>query len=543
METLEDILNILENEYISHVYFYKERVVIHYLNGGMVSFFTGNNKYVVQDIYNKCKELNIKISFKKTYSVFSIIYNFLIFIAIVTFIIGNSFFLFFNPFKPVSNTEFNTKQVEIKEEIKVFLEKQLEEEIDGLLDMMRNPEKYNRLNASIPRGVLLYGPPGTGKTLIARYIAQKGGMNFIYISGADFDNKYVGVGADKVRSIFNKAKSIGKTIIFIDEFDAVAGKRSTDDSWRNQTINEFLNQLGGFEPNDNVFVLASTNNIDILDPAVLRSGRFDMKLKINYPNTKLKREMFEYYLSKYSVEDDMDYTFLATFVETGADINNVINQAAILAAREDSYINYSHLTEAFEKIFFGTKLDSDSIDPKSYEKTVYHELGHAYMAYLYGYDIYKISAVPRGEALGWVSYKKSKNDYEVMDNKSSYLKDISIALAGQIMEELIYGKDFIGPGAYDDLRKARNIASHMVRLFGMGNSKVVYHNDSATLLSLSEVSKADLDSQVAQIIDQEYKNTYAILKNQLHILKKVYKILIENKELLGSEFIEILENL
>lgn len=432
------------------------------------------------------------------------------------------------------------------------------EELSEIVEFLKNPQKYNDLGARIPKGVLLVGPPGTGKTLLARAIAGEAGVPFFSISGSDFVEMFVGVGASRVRDLFDQAKKNSPCIIFIDEIDAVGRQRGTGlgggHDEREQTLNQLLVEMDGFGANEGVIMIAATNRPDILDPALMRPGRFDRQVIVGYPDIKGREEILKVHSRGKPLAPDVNLRTIAksTAGFTGADLENLINEAALLAARKDlKAITMEQIEEATIKVVVGTEKKSRVMSDKEKKITAYHEGGHAIATYYCETQdpVHQISIIPRGLAGGYTmslpaedrSYKSKKEMYE----------DIVVLLGGRVSESLVLGD--ISTGASNDIERATKIAHSMVTKYGMSNklgpiaygsdnNEVFIGRDMGHVKNYSEKTAYEIDAEVKEIIQVGYSRTEEILKNHMDKLEKVAQFLFKNEKMSGGQFKDIMED-
>ena len=426
------------------------------------------------------------------------------------------------------------------------------EELAEIVEFLKDPAKYNALGARIPKGVLLVGPPGTGKTLLARAVAGEANAPFLSISGSDFLEMYVGVGASRVRDLFDQAKKNAPSIIFIDEIDAVgrhrgAGMGGGHDE-REQTLNQMLVEMDGFVANEGVIVLAATNRPDILDPALLRPGRFDRQVTVGYPDIKGREAILHVHAKGKPLGPDVDLKVIAqsTAGFTGADLENLLNEAALLAARKNKKaLTMQEIEEATVKVVVGTEKKSHKISDKEKKLTAYHEAGHAVSTYyLEGQDpVHQISIIPRGMAGGYTMSIPSEDKSYI--SKNDMLDNIVVLMGGRVAEALILGD--ISTGASNDIERASEIARKMVTKYGMseklgpvsyssGNDEVFLGRDFSHTKAYSESVAAQIDQEVSAIVSQAYARTEEILRAQIDKLHLVAKELIEKEKLDGEAF-------
>ena len=432
------------------------------------------------------------------------------------------------------------------------------EELSEIVEFLKNPKKYNELGARIPKGVLLVGPPGTGKTLLARAIAGEAGVPFFSISGSDFVEMFVGVGASRVRDLFDQAKKNSPCIIFIDEIDAVGRQRGAGlgggHDEREQTLNQLLVEMDGFGANEGVIMIAATNRPDILDPALMRPGRFDRQVPVGYPDIKGREEILKVHSRGKPLAPDVDLKTIAksTAGFTGADLENLINEAALLAAREDlKAITMKQIENATIKVVVGTEKKSRVMSEKEKKITAYHEAGHAIATYFCKTQdpVHQISIIPRGMAGGYTMSLPSED--KTYRSKTEMEEDIVVLLGGRVAEALMIGD--ISTGASNDIQRATKTAHAMVTKYGMTENlgPVTYGSDSDEVFigrdmghvkNYSEKTAAEIDDEVRNIINKGYKNTNEILNAHVDKLNKVAEFLFKNEKMSGEEFIQIMQD-
>ena len=430
------------------------------------------------------------------------------------------------------------------------------EELQEIVEFLKSPEKFDKLGARIPKGVLLVGPPGTGKTLIARAVAGEAGVPFFSISGSDFVEMYVGVGASRVRDLFDQAKKSSPSIIFIDEIDAVgrhrgAGMGGGHDE-REQTLNQLLVEMDGFGANEGVIIIAATNRPDILDPALLRPGRFDRQVTVNYPDAKGRTEILKVHARNKPLAPDVDLKAIShsTVGFTGADLENLLNEAALLAARRDKKaITMAEVDEATIKVLVGTEKKSHKMTEQEKKLTAYHEAGHAVASfYLENEDpVQQISIIPRGLAGGFTLYRPTED--KTYSSKNKMLDSLVGLLGGRVAEAIILGD--VSTGASNDIERATDIARKMVTKYGMseklgpiafgsGNGEVFLGKDYGRTRDYSESVAAEIDSEIERIINEAYARTENILTEHKDKLEKVAQRLIAVEKIEGDEFMKIM---
>ncbi|HHX13023.1 MAG TPA: ATP-dependent zinc metalloprotease FtsH [Clostridiales bacterium] len=427
------------------------------------------------------------------------------------------------------------------------------EELKEIVDFLKSPKKYTQVGARIPKGVLLVGPPGTGKTLLAKAVAGEAGVPFFSISGSDFVEMFVGVGASRVRDLFEEAKKNAPCIIFIDEIDAVARRRGTGlgggHDEREQTLNQLLVEMDGFGVNEGIIVMAATNRVDILDPAILRPGRFDRKVAVGRPDVKGREEILQVHAKGKPLGDDVDLKQIAqtTAGFTGADLENLLNESAIGAARENrSFVNQEDIKKAFIKVGIGTEKKSRVISEKEKRITAYHEAGHAILFHVLPDvgPVYTISIIPTGIGAAGYTMPLPEKD-EMFNTKGRMRQDIIVSLGGRIAEEMIF--DDITTGASQDIKMATKTARSMVTRYGFSDAlgMVNYENDEdevfigrdlAHTRSYSENIANRIDEEVKSIIDECYEEAKKILIEQRDILDACADLLIEKERIGQAEF-------
>lgn len=433
------------------------------------------------------------------------------------------------------------------------------EELGEVVDFLKEPGKYTQVGARIPKGLLLEGPPGTGKTLLARAIAGEAGVPFFFISGSDFMEMFVGVGASRVRDLFSEAKKHSPCIIFIDEIDAIARQRGSGlgggHDEREQTLNQILVEMDGFAVNEGIIVLAATNRVDILDPAILRPGRFDRKIYVGRPDRKGREEILRVHSANKPLGDDVDLGQIAqtTVGFSGADLENLMNEAAIRAAKSDrAYITQEDIKLSFVKVGIGTEKKSRVVSDRDKKITAYHESGHAILYHvlpLVG-PVYTVSIIPTGPgAAGYTMALPDKD--KIFETKEEMLENITVAMGGRVAEEIIFG-DVTG-GASQDIKEATKTAKDMVTKYGMSDElgPVCYHEESDEVFLgrdyghvkgySSEVS-ALIDKETRRIIDECYDRAKKIILEHKNVLDECAKLLLEKEKIDRKEFEALFED-
>lgn len=431
-------------------------------------------------------------------------------------------------------------------------------ELEELVEFLKNPESFTELGARIPRGVLLVGPPGTGKTLLARAVAGEAGAPFLSISGSDFVEMYVGVGASRVRDLFEQAKKKAPAIVFIDEIDAVgrhrgAGTGGGNDE-REQTLNQLLVEMDGFGTNSGIIVIAATNRPDVLDPALLRPGRFDRQITVNRPDAQGREDILKVHSRNKPLGPDVDLKEIAkdTIGFTGADLENLLNEAALLAVRrKKKALTMKEISDATSRVEMGTEKKSHKYSEKAKKLTAYHEAGHAVSSYyIEGHDpVKEISIIPRGMgAGGYTWYTPQEENY---NSKADMLDDLISLLGGRVAEALSLND--ISTGASNDLQRATSICRDMVSKYGMSDElgPVVYSDDNNEVFlgkdyghvnNYSEATSARIDEQIEKMMRKAYSQTESILKTHYDKLELVAETLIKNEKISGDQFTQLMEN-
>ena len=455
----------------------------------------------------------------------------------------------------ILNTNDSKTKVTFKDVAGIDEEK---EELAEIVDFLKSPKKFTDMGARIPKGVLLVGHPGTGKTLLAKAVAGEAGVPFFIISGSDFVEMFVGVGASRVRDLFEQAKKNAPCIIFIDEIDAVGRQRGAGlgggHDEREQTLNQLLVEMDGFAANEGVIVLAATNRPDVLDKALLRAGRFDRQIVVGSPDVKAREKILKVHARKKKLAEDVDLSTIAknTAGFVGADLENILNEAALLAARRDKQeIGMQEIEDAMVKVTMGPEKKSRVISDKEKKLVAFHEAGHAVASKFLPTqdDVHQISIIPRGMAGGYTMYRPSE-DRQFM-SKSEMEEQIISLLGGRVAESLVLGD--ISTGASNDIERASKIARAMVTKYGMserlgaitfgsGQEEVFLGRDFAQQKNFSEETSGLIDEEVKRIIDTAYKRTEDILNANMEKLHKVANVLLEKEKIDGEEFEEIMNS-
>lgn len=431
--------------------------------------------------------------------------------------------------------------------------KEEKEELQEIVDFLKEPGKFTKVGARIPKGVLLEGPPGTGKTLLAKAVAGEAGVPFFSISGSDFVEMFVGVGASRVRDLFEEAKKNAPCIVFIDEIDAVARRRGTGmgggHDEREQTLNQLLVEMDGFGVNEGIIVMAATNRVDILDPAILRPGRFDRKVAVGSPDVKGREEILKVHSRNKPLGDNVDLKQIAqtTAGFTGADLENLMNEAAICAAKEGrGYVQQEDIKKSFIKVGIGAEKKSRIISDKEKKITAYHEAGHAILFHVLPDvgPVYTVSIIPTGLGAAGYTMPLPEKD-EMFLTKGKMRQDIMVSLGGRIAEEIIFGD--ITTGASSDIKKATKVARRMVTRYGMSDNigvicydddddEVFIGRDLAHAKSHSETIASEIDKEVKTIIDECYAKAKKIIVEHEKVLHKCAELLLEKEKINREEF-------
>jgi len=436
------------------------------------------------------------------------------------------------------------------------------EEVEEIVEFLKDPRKFSRLGGKIPRGALLVGPPGTGKTLLARAIAGEAGVPFFTISGSDFVEMFVGVGASRVRDMFEQGKKNSPCIIFIDEIDAVGRHRGAGlgggHDEREQTLNQLLTEMDGFEGNSGIIIVAATNRPDVLDSALMRPGRFDRQVTVDRPDYAGRLQILNVHAKDKTLSKDVDLDKVARRTPgfTGADLANLLNEAAILAARKDlDKVSNDEVGDAIERVMAGPEKKDRVISDKKKELVAYHEAGHALVgALMPDYDpVAKVSIIPRGQAGGLTFFTPSEERMESGLYSRSYLQNqMAVALGGRVAEEIVYGEEEVTTGASNDLQQVANVARQMITKFGMsdkigpvalGQSQggMFLGRDMSSTRDFSEDTAATIDVEVSELVDVAYKRATKVLSDNRTVLDEMAQMLIE-RETIDTEDIQDLLN-
>lgn len=432
------------------------------------------------------------------------------------------------------------------------------EELGEVIEFLKEPKKFTRLGGRIPKGVLLMGPPGTGKTLLARAIAGEAGVPFFSISGSDFVEMFVGVGASRVRDLFAQGKKNAPCIIFIDELDAVGRHRGAGlgggHDEREQTLNQLLVEMDGFESNEGVIMISATNRPDVLDPALLRPGRFDRQVVVSLPDIKGREEILKVHMKKTPVAPDVDPIVLAKGTPgfSGADLENLVNEAALLGAkRNKEMVDMSDLEDAKDKVYMGLERKSKVVKEEDRKVTAYHEGGHALVARLLPNTdvINKITIIPRGRAAGVTWFLPEERDFRFKDQLEN---ELSVAFGGRVAEEIVF--DRISTGAANDIKQATELAQRMIRSWGMSEDlgPLSYAKDEEQIFlgreiaqhrDYSEETAKKIDQEITNLVNKAYNQAGNILKEHIDILHKLAELLLEKETVKGDELDELIHSM
>ncbi|MCS6959598.1 MAG: ATP-dependent zinc metalloprotease FtsH [Pseudanabaenaceae cyanobacterium SKYGB_i_bin29] len=432
-------------------------------------------------------------------------------------------------------------------------------ELAEVVDFLKNPDRYTAVGAKIPKGVLLVGPPGTGKTLLARAVAGEAGVPFFSISGSEFVEMFVGVGASRVRDLFEQAKANAPCIVFIDEIDAVGRQRGAGlgggNDEREQTLNQLLTEMDGFEGNTGIIIIAATNRPDVLDAALLRPGRFDRQVVVDRPDFNGRLEILKVHAKGKTLAKDVDLEKIARRTPgfTGADLSNLLNEAAILAARRNlTEISMDEINDAVDRVLAGPEKKDRVMSEKRKQLVAYHEAGHALVgALLPEYDpIQKVTIIPRGRAGGLTWFVPTE---ERMQSRTYLRNQMAVALGGRVAEEIVFGETEVTTGASSDLQQVANIARQMVMRFGMSDElgpvalgrssgNMFLGREIATERDFSEETAAIIDAEVNKLVAEAYQRAKTILQNNRHILDRIAQLLIEKETVDAEEMEEIISS-
>ena len=426
------------------------------------------------------------------------------------------------------------------------------EECFEIVSYFKNESSYKNIGAELPRGILLEGPPGTGKTLLAKAIASETDSNFISVSGSEFVELFVGMGALRIRQLFKQARSKKPCVIFIDEIDTIGKKRSinigTNNDEREQTLNQLLAEMDGFADNEGIFVLAATNRKDVLDEALVRPGRFDRIIKIGLPDKTSREQILKFYLDKKPIDQIIDINSVSSFTDgmSGAELKNLVNEAAINAVRQGkNTISRENLDVALEKLVVGLVKNTDTRSSKTLERVSIHEIGHTFMVLLYKnyFDFYKVSIKATYNGAGGYTLFSEKPELKDggLYTKDLLFKRLVIAMGGKAAESVFFGDDFVSAGASQDLKQANDLARKMIGSFGMGNELMVFHNKNLdnefNSDTYSDLTKSIMDEESLDLVNMAYNEAKKIINEDKPYFKSMVNSLLVNKVLLPTDFL------
>lgn len=431
------------------------------------------------------------------------------------------------------------------------------EELVEIVEFLKEPERFTQMGARIPKGVLMVGPPGTGKTLLAKAVAGEAKVPFLTISGSDFVEMYVGVGASRVRDLFGQAKKVAPSIIFIDEIDAVGRHRGSGmgggHDEREQTLNQLLVEMDGFETNEGIIVMAATNRSDILDPALLRPGRFDRQISVNYPDVKGREEILKVHSAGKPLADNVNFGDIArlTPYATGADLENILNEAAILAARfKEKEISNDRITEAIYRVAMGLEKKSRRVTPRDLKLVAYHEAGHALISYMLENcdNVQEVSIIPRGLGAGGYTAYLPENETDYV-TKAMLTDRIASGLGGYAAESLVYGD--VSTGSSSDLQNVTNTARQMITSFGMSDEigpvflsshkELMIGREIGHTNNYSEELSAKIDTEIKKLIIKQLERAKEIIKDNMEKMDKIVEVLLKKEKISGKELAKIIE--
>lgn len=423
------------------------------------------------------------------------------------------------------------------------------ESLKDIVDFLKSPDKYNHYGARMPKGIILYGDPGTGKTLLAKAIAGEANVPFYAVSGSDFIQMYVGVGASRIRNLFKKAKAKGKAVIFIDEIDAIGKQRSSsknnNSDERDQTLNALLTEMSGFKDSDGIIVIAATNRLDILDEALLRPGRFDRHIEVSLPDINAREKILNLYFKNKPVGDDLNLRTIAqnTSYFSGAKLENLVNESAIIACKLNApYITMEHVDKAFSTVVAGQeKLDRSALKKEELKLTAYHEVGHALISHLLVPEekISKVTIIPTSKGAG--GYTLTTGDDMAYHNLDYLKRKIMVLLGGRAAEEIIFGSEKITTGAYNDLKKTTNMISNMICEYGMGKSMGLIRLSELQGVPTENYSNVILE-ECKDTIEELYSDVKNILKANINSLHEISLYLLEKESIQGEEIVDFIND-
>ena len=559
-----DFINALKEGRIDEVYFNGSyRIDFSFVGEDGLNHYTYYRSANMEQVIGLIESSPTKVAYDFNDPSSSSMLSSLLMPIIMIVLLGVLFFIIMRKTNGANNKALNfgkTKANQVRDSKVRFSDvagaEEEKQELQEIVDFLKDPKKFTAIGARIPKGVLLVGPPGTGKTLFAKAVAGEANVPFFSISGSDFVEMFVGVGASRVRDLFDQAKHSMPCIIFIDEIDAVGRQRGAGlgggNDEREQTLNQLLVQMDGFESNDSIIVMAATNRADILDPALMRPGRFDRQIYVNIPDVKGREEIFKVHSRNKPLSPDINFKSLARLTSgfTGADIENLLNEAAILAARANrKLINMEDISEAINKVIAGPAKKSRVVTERDKRITAYHESGHAIIAKLSKNcdTVHEVSIIPRGQAAGYTITLPENDDNHY--TKQKLLDQICMMLGGRAAEEIVI-KD-VSAGASNDIQRASKIARKMVTEWGMSDAignmylgaseEVFLGRDYQTQLNYSDEMAAKIDGEIKSILDTQYQNALSILRANRDIMDKMVKLLYEKETIYENEIDALFE--
>ena len=559
-----DFINALKEGQIDEVYFNGSyRIDFSIVGEDGLNYYTYYRSANMEQVIGLIESSPTKVAYDFNDPSSSSMLSSLLMPIIMIVLLGVLFFIIMRKTNGANNKALNfgkTKANQVRDSKVRFSDvagaEEEKQELQEIVDFLKDPKKFTAIGARIPKGVLLVGPPGTGKTLFAKAVAGEANVPFFSISGSDFVEMFVGVGASRVRDLFDQAKHSMPCIIFIDEIDAVGRQRGAGlgggNDEREQTLNQLLVQMDGFESNDSIIVMAATNRADILDPALMRPGRFDRQIYVNIPDVKGREEIFKVHSRNKPLSPDINFKSLARLTSgfTGADIENLLNEAAILAARANrKLINMEDISEAINKVIAGPAKKSRVVTERDKRITAYHESGHAIIAKLSKNcdTVHEVSIIPRGQAAGYTITLPENDDNHY--TKQKLLDQICMMLGGRAAEEIVI-KD-VSAGASNDIQRASKIARKMVTEWGMSDAignmylgaseEVFLGRDYQTQLNYSDEMAAKIDGEIKSILDTQYQNALSILRANRDIMDKMVKLLYEKETIYENEIDALFE--
>jgi len=537
----------IENSQFDRIYFSPDlRSVTSITKDNELQYKTNISPLLTEKIVDVSVEHNVDPVFIQYQpNILSILPSFIV--PIILFSVARTFILGMQSNQ--SNQDFNMfgvgkSQFKINTETNITFSdwagsKEVLEECTEFVSYLKNSTYYEKIGAKLPKGILLEGPPGTGKTLLAKAIATESNSSFISASGSEFVEMFVGVGAQRIRKLFEEARKMSPCIVFIDEIDAIGKQRGKNaimgNDEREQTLNQLLTEMDGFNDNEGITVMAATNRMDILDNALLRPGRFDRVINIPLPDLDSRREILQLYLKDKIIDSSVDYDTLAKMTSgySGAEIKNLINEAAIIAARNQKLIiTETFLEESVEKSMIGIKKKIDNRDDNTKRRVAIHEIGHAFICSMFEdyFDLQKVSIQPSYSGVGGFTLFTEKFNISEsrLYTKDFLIKRLMVALGGKAAESVYYGDDYVSLGASMDLTQANGLATEMIEKYGMGNKLIVFSRDSDYSKTYSENTKTMIDKEVSELVNEAYKSARDLISKNRPIFDKYVEYLLEN---------------